>query len=210
MRRAVLPIVFALAALLATSAAVAADPARSTERPLAKAIFAGGCFWCMEPPFDKLEGVIATISGYTGGPVENPSYEQVSSGRTGHVEAVLVEYDPASVSYARLLEVFWRNVDPVDDGGQFCDRGEQYRAAIFVADDEQRRLAEASRETAARAKRVPGSIATRIVDAGKFYPAEDEHQDFYRKHSFKYEFYRLRCGRDARLKEVWGAGEPTG
>jgi methionine-S-sulfoxide reductase len=189
--------------------AQAADPA-PTDRPLAKAVFAGGCFWCMEPPFDKLEGVVATVSGYTGGRVENPSYEQVSAGVTGHIEAVEVAFDPAVVSYERLLEVFWRNVDPVDDGGQFCDRGEQYLAAIFVADEAQRRRAEESLASAARAKRVPGPVATRILPAATFYPAEEYHQDYYRKNPLRYEFYRLRCGRDRRLDEVWGARAPSG
>jgi peptide-methionine (S)-S-oxide reductase len=203
MRRALLPVLAAFLAALAR-------PADGADRPLAKAVFAGGCFWCMEPPFDKLEGVVATVSGYTGGRVENPTYEQVSAGGTGHVEAVEVAFDPAIVSYGRLLEVFWRNVDPVDGGGQFCDRGEQYGSAIFVADETQRRLAEESLAWAERTKRAPGPVATRILAAATFYPAEEGHQDYYRKNPLRYEFYRLRCGRDRRLNEAWGAAPPTG
>jgi peptide-methionine (S)-S-oxide reductase len=199
-----------LALLVAAALVLLLAPARpraADERPLATAVFAGGCFWCMEPPFDKLGGVVSTTSGYTGGKAPNPTYEEVSAGGSGHVEAVEVKFDPSRVSYARLLEVFWRNIDPVDDGGQFCDRGDQYRAAVFVADDEQRRLAEMSKEAAAGAKRVPGAIVTEIVPLEPFYPAETYHQDYYEKNPLRYRFYRLRCGRDARLEEVWGAGK---
>ena len=174
----------------------------------ALATFAGGCFWCMEPPFDKLDGVLATISGYIGGSTADPSYEQVSAGDTGHVEAVQVTYDPAKVSYEELLEVFWRNVDPIDAGGQFCDRGDQYRTAIFVHDEEQRRLAEASKQALEGSGRFEQPIVTEIEQAGPFYPAEDYHQDYYEKNPLRYKFYRWNCGRDARLEQLWGE-QPT-
>jgi peptide-methionine (S)-S-oxide reductase len=167
------------------------------------AIFAGGCFWCMEPPFDALDGVLATTSGYTGGHLAQPTYEQVGAGGTGHIEALHILFDPSRVSYARLLEVFWRNVDPLDAGGQFCDRGEVYATAIFVLGAEQRRLAEASKvEVEGRLRRA---VATPIRDAAAFWPAEDYHQDYYRKNPARYRFYRWNCGRDARLRAVWGA-----
>ena len=172
------------------------------ENGQAVAIFAGGCFWCMEPPFDALDGVLSTTSGYTGGSVPDPSYEQVSEGGTGHVEAVRVVFDPERVSYAQLLEVFWHNVDPLDDGGQFCDRGPTYRSEIFVADAEQRRLAEESRREVG--ERLGRPVVTQIRDAGPFYPAEEYHQDYYRKNPIRYRFYRSRCGRDARLEALWG------
>jgi peptide-methionine (S)-S-oxide reductase len=167
------------------------------------AIFAGGCFWCMEPPFDDLDGVLATTSGYTGGRLAQPTYEQVGAGGTGHIEALHILFDPSRVSYARLLEVFWRNVDPLDAGGQFCDRGEVYATAIFALGAEQRRLAEASKvEAEGRLRRA---VATPIRDAAPFWPAEDYHQDYYRKNPARYRFYRWNCGRDARLRAVWGA-----
>jgi peptide-methionine (S)-S-oxide reductase len=158
----------------------------------------------MEPPFDKLDGVLATTSGYTGGSKVDPTYEEVSAGGTGHFEAVQITYDPAKVSYDRLLEVFWRNVDPLDAGGQFCDRGEQYRTAIFVHDEEQRRLAEQSKQAQVESKRLEGPIVTEIVATGPFYPAEEYHQDYYEKNPLRYKFYRWNCGRDQRLAQVWG------
>jgi peptide-methionine (S)-S-oxide reductase len=170
----------------------------------AVATFAGGCFWCMEPPFDKLDGVLATTSGYTDGSKVDPTYEEVSAGGTGHFEAVQVTYNPAKISYDRLLEVFWRNVDPLDAGGQFCDRGEQYRTAIFVHEEEQRRLAEQSKQALADSKRFDRPIVTEIVAAGPFYPAEEYHQDYYEKNPLRYKFYRWNCGRDQRLAQVWG------
>lgn len=173
--------------------------------PFAKATFAGGCFWCMEPPFDKLDGVVSTTSGYTGGEQDRPTYEQVSAGGTGHAEAVEVVYDPAVIGYERLLEVFWHNVDPLDAGGQFCDRGDQYRTAIFAQDDAQLQAAQASKRALEEPKRFDKPIATEIIRASEFYPAEEYHQDFYKKHSVKYKFYRLSCGRDARLRELWGS-----
>ncbi|MEW6683822.1 MAG: peptide-methionine (S)-S-oxide reductase MsrA [Nitrospirota bacterium] len=185
------------------------DPAGSTpapvsaaDKPLATATFAGGCFWCMEPPFDKLPGVRSTVSGYTGGHVPNPTYEAVSQGTTGHVEAVQVVYDPDQISYKQLLDVFWRNVDPLSGDGQFCDRGPTYVSAIFYHDEEQRRLAEDSK------KRLDGRFAQPIVTsirpAVAFYPAEAYHQDYYQKNPIRYNFYRSRCGRDARLTTLWG------
>jgi peptide-methionine (S)-S-oxide reductase len=171
----------------------------------AKATFAGGCFWCMEHPFDVLDGVISTTSGYTGGKVVNPTYEQVSSGRTGHAEAVQVVYDPKKVSYEKLLDVFWHNIDPTVKDQQFCDAGSQYRSAIFYHDDEQKRLAEASKAALEKNKPFKGPIYTEITRATEFYPAEDYHQDYYLKNSLRYKFYRNGCGRDARLKQLWGA-----
>jgi peptide-methionine (S)-S-oxide reductase len=196
--------VLATAALALLVAAGASAPHRgSAAQEAAVATFAGGCFWCMEPPFDKLDGVLSTTSGYTGGTVDHPSYRQVSAGGTGHLEAVQVRYDPRRVSYGRLLEVFWRNVDPFDSRGQFCDRGPQYTTAIFVHDAEQRRLAEESLSRV-QERFAPRAVATRILDAGPFWPAEDYHQDYYRENPVRYRFYRWNCGRDARLREVWG------
>lgn len=170
----------------------------------AVATFAGGCFWCMEKPFDVLPGVDSTVVGYTGGHVADPSYEQVSAGGTGHREAVRVTYDPSRISYTRLLEVFWHNIDPVDGGGQFCDRGGQYTTAIFVHDAEQEELARASRRRLERSGFLEKPVATPVVPAGAFYRAEQYHQDYYRKNSTRYKFYRWRCGRDDRLEEIWG------
>jgi peptide-methionine (S)-S-oxide reductase len=169
---------------------------------LASAVFAGGCFWCTESDFDKIPGVVSTVSGYSGGRVANPTYEQVSAGDTGHIEVVRVVYDPSKVSYQQLVARFFRTVDPLDDGGQFCDRGGQYRSAIFVAGPAERRVAEATKGRAAALLKQP--IATRILPAAPFYPAEGYHQDYYRKNPTKYKYYRWRCGRDARLAKVWG------
>jgi peptide-methionine (S)-S-oxide reductase len=178
-------------------------PTPAPREGLARATFAGGCFWCMEPPFDALDGVVATTSGYMGGRVKDPSYEQVSSGGTGHAEVVQVRYDPAKVTYEKLLEVFWHNVDPTVRDRQFCDVGEQYRTAIFVHDDAQRRLAEESKKRIEAAGTLPGPVVTPIVTAGPFYPAEEYHQDFYKKNPLRYGTYRAGCGRDARLKKLW-------
>jgi peptide-methionine (S)-S-oxide reductase len=169
---------------------------------LAKATFAGGCFWCMEPPFDALDGVVSTTSGYTGGHTANPTYEQVSAGKTGHAEAVEIVYDPRKVTYARLLEVFWRNIDPLTANAQFCDAGNQYRAGIFVHDATQRKLAEASKDAAAQRLQKP--IVTEITAASQFWPAEEYHQDYYKKNPIRYKFYRTSCGRDRRLEAIWG------
>jgi peptide-methionine (S)-S-oxide reductase len=166
------------------------------------AIFAGGCFWCVEEAFDKVPGVTATTSGYTGGTVANPTYQQVSHGETGHLEAVLVEYDPAKVSYPELLEVFWRNIDPFDPAGQFCDKGTSYKSAVFVADPQERALAEQRREEIAEKFGQP--VATAILDEQAFYPAEDYHQNFYQTNSARYQYYKYGCGRAQRLEEIWG------
>ncbi len=168
-----------------------------------KATFAGGCFWCVESDFDKVDGVIEAISGYTGGHAENPTYEQVCAGNTGHMEAVEVHYDPARVSYPQLLDVFWRHVDPTDPEGQFVDRGSQYRTAVFYHDDEQKRLAEASRKELEASGRFDQPITTPILKAGPFYRAEDYHQDYHKKQALRYQAYRRSSGRDAFLKEAW-------
>ncbi|MDT8438998.1 MAG: peptide-methionine (S)-S-oxide reductase MsrA [Wenzhouxiangellaceae bacterium] len=168
------------------------------------ATFGGGCFWCMEPPYDKLDGVVSTTSGYMGGRVDNPTYEQVTRGNTGHVEVVQVAFDPARVSYQQLLEVYWRNVDPLTNNRQFCDVGESYRPVIFVHDDDQRRLAEASKQALSESGRFEREIVVPIEDAGAFWPAEDYHQDYYRKNPLRYRYYRSGCGRDRRLEELWG------
>lgn len=169
------------------------------------ATFAGGCFWCMEPPFDKLDGVLSTTSGYAGGKSLNPTYQQVSAGGTGHAEVVQIEYDPSKISYAELLEVFWRNVDPTTPNRQFCDGGSQYRTAIYYHDEQQRTEAEASKAQLEREAKLPGPIVTEIVSASEFYPAEDYHQDYYLKNPLRYKYYRYACGRDQRLEELWGA-----
>jgi peptide-methionine (S)-S-oxide reductase len=170
--------------------------------PLAKATFAGGCFWCMQPPFDKTPGVVSTAAGYTGGTARNPSYEEVSGGGTGHAESVEVTYDPRKVTYETLLDVYWHNVDPFDTTGQFCDHGTQYRTAIFTHDETQRRLAEESKK--ALEKRFSRPIATQVVPAAEFWAAEGYHQQYYLKNPLRYKIYRLGCGRDHRLEEIWG------
>jgi peptide-methionine (S)-S-oxide reductase len=181
-----------------------AQPQAGAKPATARATFAGGCFWCMEEVYEKVPGVIAAVSGYMGGQVKNPTYEQVSSGGTGHAEVVQVEYDPAKVSYARLLEIFWRNVDPTQKDGQFCDYGSQYRSGIYYHDEEQKRLAESSRAAIQKSKPFKGEIVTEITKSSQFYPAEGYHQDFYLKNPTRYKFYKAGCGRDARLKELWG------
>ena len=188
---------------------VTADAATTTSGTYAaqssEAIFAGGCFWCLEEALEKVPGVITAVSGYTGGTVKNPTYEQVSSGGTGHVEAVRVTYDPAKVTYAQLVDVFWQNVDPTDRAGQFCDRGEQYRAAIFVRDAEQRAVAEQSKRAIEASGKLKQPIVTTIQQAGAFYTAEDYHQDYYKKNPLQYRFYKFSCGRAQRLASIWGA-----
>lgn len=168
----------------------------------AKATFAAGCFWCVEEAFDAVGGVLSTTSGYTDGQLANPTYEQVSSGGTGHTEAIEVTYDPSKVSYETLLQTFWRNVDAVDAGGQFCDRGGQYRSGIFYHSEEQQRLAEASKQQVA--KQLGQPVATAIAAAGPFYKAEGYHQDYYKKNPVRYKFYKWNCGRAQRLEELWG------
>jgi peptide-methionine (S)-S-oxide reductase len=205
MRPRLVPVLAAAVALSTAAGALAQqEPSTMPKDGQAIATFAGGCFWCMEPPYDKLDGVLATVSGYTGGSKVDPTYQEVSAGGTGHTEAVQITYDPAKVSYQQLLEVFWRNVDPLDAGGQFCDRGSQYRTGIFVHDAEQRRLADASKQALADSGRFAQPIVTEIVEADTFYPAEDYHQDYYEKNPVRYKFYRWNCGRDARLAELWG------
>jgi peptide-methionine (S)-S-oxide reductase len=170
----------------------------------AQATFAGGCFWCMEHPFDELPGVLDTTSGYTGGTVANPSYAQVSAGNTGHVEAVQVTYDPQQVSYETLLDTFWHNVDPLDGGGQFCDRGSQYQSVIFVHTPEQEQLATAAQQSLDATHRFEQPTVTPILPATTFYPAEDYHQNYYQTHPARYRIYRFGCGRDQRLAQLWG------
>jgi len=194
-------LVFAAALLL--SPLLAWGQAQGPTQP-ARAIFAGGCFWCMEPPYDKLPGVISTTSGYIGGSVKNPTYEQVTSGRTGHAEAVLVEYDPGKITYEKLLEVFWVNIDPTVKNAQFCDHGSHYRSGIFYLNEAQRKAAEASRAALNKTKPFKQPIVTEITKATEFYRAEEYHQHYYLKNPVRYKLYRNGCGRDARLKELWG------
>lgn len=192
----------AAAALWWSSSSSRAPDQREPAAGDATAVFAGGCFWCTESDFDHIPGVVSTTSGYIGGRTANPTYEQVSAGDTGHIEAVRVVYDPARVSYETLSQLFFRTIDPTDEGGSFCDRGYQYRSAIFVASDEERRLATQARDQAAQTLRAP--VATLILPNATFYPAEDYHQDYYRKNPARYRFYRWKCGREQRLAEVWG------
>lgn len=166
------------------------------------AIFAGGCFWCMEKPFDKVDGVSATISGYSGGHTENPTYESTSTGKTGHYEVIKIVYDDAKVSYEELLNVFWKNIDPFDGRGQFCDKGPQYRSGIFAANDEEKRLAEKSKQALQAKLGDKATIVTQVLPVAKFYDAEDYHQNYYKKNPVRYKYYRFSCGRDARLEEV--------
>jgi peptide-methionine (S)-S-oxide reductase len=199
MKRTAFVWALAIALSIAGQVAIAQSP-----RALATATLAGGCFWCVEADFDKLEGVISTTSGYAGGQLPNPTYEQISTGRTGHFEVVQIVYDPARITYAQLLDHFWINIDPTVDDRQFCDVGPQYRAAIFVHDEEQRRVAEASKAALQKKKPFAQSIVTPILPAAKFYPAETYHQDYYKKNPVRYRYYRAGCGRDARLRELWG------
>ena len=193
----------------AAGAPAAGAPANAAS---ARAIFAGGCFWCVESDFDKVPGVLATVSGYIGGTVANPTYEQVSRNQTGHAEAVEVVYDPRKVTYAQLVDYFWRTIDPTVKDRQFCDTGTPYRSAIFTLGDEQMRVARASLAALEKARPFKEPIVTQIVAAGPFYPAEEYHQDYYRKNPIRYEYYRNSCGRDARLKQLWGdkAGKFSG
>ena len=194
-------VLFGMVLTLATGHAIAQQD-KSAE--YAKATFAGGCFWCMEPPYDKLEGVISTTSGYIGGDKKNPTYQEVSAGVTGHTEAVEVLYDPSVVDYQTLLDVFWKNIDPLVKDRQFCDVGDQYRTGIFYHDHRQQQLAEASKQKLTDSGRFDQPIVTEIVQAGTFYPAEEYHQDYYQKNPLRYKYYRFSCGRDNRLEELWG------
>jgi peptide-methionine (S)-S-oxide reductase len=196
------PAILLAAAGLAACSDAASAPQQGGAR--ASAVFATGCFWCTESDFDKVPGVISTTSGFSGGKVPNPTYKQVSGGGTGHIEAVRVVYDPSRVSYAALARHALRTSDPLDAGGQFCDRGYHYRAALFTANPAERRAAEAAKAEAAAVLKKP--IATLILPAAPFYPAEGYHQDYYKKNPVRYKFYRFNCGRDARIKEVWEGG----
>ncbi|KAF0192687.1 MAG: peptide-methionine (S)-S-oxide reductase [Gammaproteobacteria bacterium] len=196
-----------LAGMLLTGLSIAiqgSEEIQMTSGHNQKATFAGGCFWCVESDFDKVPGVIETVSGYTGGAETNPTYKQVSAGSTGHAEAVQITYDPDKISYERLLEIFWHSIDPTTANRQFCDVGRQYRTAIFYHDEHQKQLAEASKATLGSAKPFAETIVTEIVLATEFYAAEDYHQDYYKKNPLRYNFYRYSCGRDARLEELWG------
>ncbi|MEZ6010584.1 MAG: peptide-methionine (S)-S-oxide reductase MsrA [Hyphomonas sp.] len=192
------------------SSAGAQDQVSSPDaKRLSSAVFAGGCFWCVEADFDKLDGVVSTVSGYTGGTVDNPTYQQVSHEKTGHYEAVKVTYDPDKVSYADLVDYYFHHVDPTDAEGQFCDKGESYRTAVFVANANEREVAEAEIEAIDQSGVLSAPVVTNVVDATTFWPAETYHQDYYKKNPLKYRYYRTACGRDSRVKQVWakaGAG----
>lgn len=192
--------------LIASVGAIAAfDSNAMPAKGEAVATFAGGCFWCVESDFDHVPGVIRTISGYTGGILKNPTYRQVTAGNSGHIETVQIHYDPEKTSYKKLLDVFWHSVDPTDTGGQFCDRGDSYATAIFANSPEQKKIAEASRAALMKSGVLKQPIATPVRTAGPFYPAEGYHQDYYTKNPLRYKFYRFSCGRDARVRELWGA-----
>lgn len=199
------PLSMLMFAILLVGAWTAQSTSRAaTDATPSKAYFAGGCFWCMEEAFEKVEGVLSATSGYMGGRVANPSYEEVSAGRTGHAESVEVVYDPSRVSYQKLLEAFWHNVDPLTPNAQFCDHGSQYRSAIFYQTDEEKRASETSKQALEQSKRFTEPIVTQIVQASQFYPAEEYHQDFYKKNPIRYKFYKYNCGRAQRLETLWG------
>lgn len=201
-----LVLLFAISVMSTLVLALSNHPAHvpgTSEQGFPKATFGGGCFWCMQPPFDKLEGVISTAVGYTGGKEENPTYDQVCAGSTGHVEAIEVIYDPSRISYSQLLDVFWRNIDPTQTDGQFVDIGRQYRTVIFYHDEEQKRLAEASRQSLETSGKYGKQIATEILPATSFYRAEEYHQDYYKKNPLRYKYYRLGSGRDQYLEKMW-------
>jgi peptide-methionine (S)-S-oxide reductase len=203
-------LIFGIFVMMFLSAVFSQDQAAGAEKAaLEKATFAGGCFWCMEQPYDALEGVVSVTSGYTGGQKKNPTYEEVSSGKTGHAEAVEIVYDPGKVSYKKLLDIFWRNIDPTARDRQFCDVGSQYRSAIFYHNEEQRKLAESSKKALEESKRLDGPVYTEVVPAGEFYRAEEYHQQYYKKNPIRYNFYRWNCGRDERLKDLWGEDAAT-
>lgn len=204
MRRQTVLSFFTVTILLIGAWNVQSTSQAAADAVLGKAYFAGGCFWCMEEAFEKVEGVLSVTSGYMGGAVANPSYEDVSAGRTGHAESVEVVYDPAKVSYQKLLDAFWRNVDPITPNAQFCDHGSQYRSAVFYQTDEEKRGAEASKQAIEQSRRFKEPIVTQIVMASQFYPAEEYHQDFYKKNPVRYKFYKYNCGRAQRLEELWG------
>ena len=208
--------IFALGAVIALSisfialrADLSADTKARVQQPaqhgrLEKATFAGGCFWCMEHPFDELTGVVSVTSGYTGGHKKNPTYQEVSAGGTGHAESVQVVYDPAKIAYEKLLSVYWHNIDPTVKDRQFCDSGNQYRSAIFYHTEDQRRLAIQSKEALEKSKPFKEPVVTEITRSSEFYPAEEYHQNYYKKNPIRYTYYRTSCGRDNRLRELWG------
>lgn len=191
----------------AVAACLVLATAHAAEDELAVATFAGGCFWCTESDFDKVEGVVSTTSGFIGGHKQNPTYKEVSSGGTGHTEAVQIRYDPDTVSYQELLDVFWVNHDPTTNERQFCDRGSQYRPGVFYYNDEQKRQAQAYKEAVESEVSFP--VVTEITEATEFYPAEEYHQDYYKKNPLRYKYYRFSCGRDKRLEELWGEKEAS-
>ena len=204
MRRQIIRSVLTVAVLLIGAWNVQSTSLAAADATSGKAYFAGGCFWCMEEVFEKVEGVLSATSGYMGGTVSNPTYEEVSAGRTGHTESVEVVYDPAKVSYRKLLDSFWRNVDPITPNAQFCDHGSQYRSAIFFQTDEEKRASDTSKQAIEQSKRFKEPIVTQIVMAPQFYPAEEYHQDFYKKNPIRYKLYKYNCGRAQRLEELWG------
>ena len=201
----VVPVI--MAAIIAGCSTSSGDssPLAPAAGKLEKATFAGGCFWCMEHPFDSLPGVLSVTPGYTGGTKKDPTYEEVSAGGTGHAESIRIIYDPARIGYAKLLQVYWHNIDPTVKDRQFCDVGHQYRSAIFYHNGEQRRLGEESKAALEKSNPFKGGIMTEITPAGEFYPAEEYHQHYYRKNPLRYKFYRAACGRDHRLGELWGS-----
>ena len=204
MRRQITRSVLTVAVLLIGAWNVQSTSLAAAGATSGKAYFAGGCFWCMEEVFEKVEGVLSATSGYMGGTVSNPTYEEVSAGRTGHAESVEVVYDPAKVSYQKLLDAFWRNVDPITPNAQFCDHGNQYRSAIFFQTEDEKRASDSSKQVIEQSRRFKEPIVTQIVMAPQFYPAEEYHQDFYKKNPIRYKLYKYNCGRAQRLEELWG------
>ena len=204
MRRQTILSVLSIAILFIGTLSVQAISQAASNATQGKAYFAGGCFWCMEEVFENVEGVLSVTSGYMGGTVARPSYEEVSAGRTGHAESVEVVYDPTKVSYQKLLDAFWLNVDPITPNAQFCDHGSQYRSAIFFQTDEEKRTSETSKQAIEQSSRFKDQIVTQIVMASQFYPAEEYHQDFYKKNPIRYKFYKYNCGRAQRLETLWG------
>ena len=204
MRKHAVVSVLSIAILFIGTLSVQAISQAAANSTQGKAYFAGGCFWCMEEVFENVEGVLSVTSGYMGGTVARPSYEEVSAGRTGHAESVEVAYDPTKVSYQKLLDAFWLNVDPITPNAQFCDHGSQYRSAIFFQTDEEKRTSETSKQAIEQSSRFKDQIVTQIVMASQFYPAEEYHQDFYKKNPIRYKFYKYNCGRAQRLETLWG------
>ena len=204
MKATIIAVLLLLATAVGAGLVRASDTAPQPAGQLQKATFAGGCFWCMEHPFDELPGVVSVTSGYTGGQKKNPTYQEVSAGGTGHAESVQVVYDPAKISYAKLLERYWHNIDPTVKDRQFCDVGNQYRSAIFYHNEEQHRIALQSEKALVQSKPFKGPVVTEIVPATEFYPAEEYHQHYYKKNPIRYKYYRTSCGRDKRLRELWG------